>query len=81
VISEGYSSIIMYKIYLILDLREQGEEDQLRCTVKTGRLKDLYDVYAAGILAFSVQQHSGFVERCSSSKLMCCCIEQNYLKT
>ena len=66
-ISEGYSSIIMYKIYLILDLREQGEEDQLLCTVKTGRLKDLYDVYAAGILAFSVQQHSGFVERCSSS--------------
>ena len=66
-ISEGYSSIIMYKIYLILDLRQQGEEDQLRCTVKTGRLKDLYDVYAAGILAFSVQQHSGFVERCSLS--------------
>ena len=56
-ISEGYSSIIMYKIYLILDLRQQGEEDQLRCTVKTGRLKDLYDVYAAGILAFSVQHH------------------------
>ena len=66
-ISEGYSAIIVYKVYLVLDLREQGQEDQLRCTAETGRLKDLCDVYAAGILAFSVQQHSGFVERCSSS--------------
>lgn len=38
-------------------------EDLLHCSIETGRLWDLYDdVYATGILAFSVQQHSGFIE-------------------
>ena len=39
-ISEGYSAIIVYKVYLVLDLREQGQEDQLRCTAETSQLKD-----------------------------------------
>lgn len=42
-------------------------EDRLHCSIETGQLRDLYDVYAAGNLAFSVQQHSGFIERCSLS--------------
>ena len=48
-ISEGYYAIVVCKIYLIQDLREQEEEYHLRCIVETGRL-DTYDVYASGRL-------------------------------
>lgn len=47
---------------------------------KSGRLRDLNDVYAAGILGLSVQQPLGVIEGCSLSYLVCC-LEQNYLET